>query len=233
MRLILTIFILSGATVFSQVNDAGFWTGFGLDYDINKKFSVEYESQVRFNDNVSHLNQYYNEITGGYKIVKGLQTSLTYRYSRKNNGDYYFNQYRFCLNLSYKYKIKPGITFSTRVRYQHSFDRLKVVNDIFPDKKNIFRMAFKVSYRNKDFKRIQPYLKYEFFNAIQPKNSYSSLDTYRVKIGALLDLPGKHAIKIFYMFEHENRSVDNRSHIYGIQYNYSLKFKSKDKESTN
>jgi hypothetical protein len=211
------------------VSDAGFWTGFGLDYDVTKKISMEYESQVRFDQNVSHLSQYYNEISGGYKIIKGLQTSLTYRYARKNNGDYYFNQNRFCFNLSYKYKVGGGITLSTRARYQHSFDRLSVVNDIYPNKKNIYRMAFKISYKHKDFKRVQPYFKYEFFNAIQPVNKYSSLDTYRLKIGANLDLPGKHTVKLFYMFEHENRSVDNQNHIYGIQYNYSLKFKGTDK----
>jgi hypothetical protein len=224
MKKLLFILFISPALVFSQIKDANLWTGVGLDMDITKALSVSAETQVRFNQNMSSLNQAYLEISGEYELVDGLSAGITYRYARKNSGDYYFNQNRICLDVSYGYKLDMGLSFKTRARYQHVFDRISAVNGIYPDKGNIYRQSFKIGYKHKDFKLIQPYIGAEIFHSIQPTNSNAGfLDTYRFKCGLDFDLPKRQSIKLFYTFEHENRSEDNRSFIYGIQYNYEFK----------
>ena len=215
---------------FGQVDDAHFWSGFGLDLDITKKFNVAVESQVRFDQNASAFNQAYFELGGDYKILKGLKAGLIYRYARKNDGDYYFNQNRFCLDLSYRYKLDMGLSFKTRARFQHAFDRFSEVNGIYPNRKNIYRQAFKISYTNKDFKLVSPFIGAELFYALQPLNSTSTLDTYRLKGGLSFDLPKRQSLKVFYTYEYENRTVDNKNHIYGIQYGYSFKALYKNKK---
>lgn len=211
---------------FGQVQDAQFWTGAAIKARIIKDLSATYESQVRFDGNATRFNQYYSELGVEYEVVNNLDVGLIYRFARKNAGDYFFNQNRFCLDASYGLDLFAGISFKTRARYQHAFDRLKVVNNVYPDKKNIYRQSFKLSYKHDEFKLIQPYIGGEIFHAIQPINETTGfLDTYRLKAGFVVDLPKRFEIKAFYTFEKENRTVDNLNHIYGVQLNWELKKK--------
>ena len=225
MRTVLLIFLSSTYLLsFGQIKkDANFWTGVGLEMEVVKDLNVGLETQIRLNDNLSSFNQAYLEVDADYKLLKGLRAGIIYRYARKHS-DYYFNQNRLCLDLSYKYKLDFGLSFKTRARYQHAFDRLSIVNGIFPEKKNIYRQSFKISYSNKELKLISPFIGAEIFHSIQPVNENTGfLDTYRIKAGANIDLAKRHSLKIFYTFEHEYRAANNRSFIYGIQYNYQFK----------
>jgi hypothetical protein len=225
MRIILIIFLASTSLFsFGQIKkDANFWTGVGLEMEVIKNLNVGVETQIRFNDNASGFSQAYLEIGADYKLLKGLQAGVIYRYARKHS-DYYFNQNRICLDLSYKFKLDFGLSFKTRGRFQHAFDRLSIVNGIYPERKNIYRQSFKIAYTNKEFKLISPFIGAEIFHSIQPNNQNTGfLDTYRLKAGANIDLPKRHSVKVFYTFEHENRAADNRGFIYGVQYNYQFK----------
>lgn len=222
---VLNIILFTSAFAFSQTNDdAQMWTGIGLEKDINQDLSLEYESQVRFNQNMTSLSNFYNELSLGYDFFNDFSASLTYRFARKNRGDYYANENRFAFDLQYGKKIKPISTkFSVRGRYQYGFDRLSPVYDQLPDFQHMARFRIKAQYKNKEIKRLQPYLKYEVFHALSPKNNISKLDSYRVSFGLELDLPKKLGANLFFMYEHENRSTINRNFIYGIQLNYKIK----------
>jgi len=226
MKRLFLIFLLLPFCGFAQQSDAQFWTGTAIKARIIKNLSASYETQVRFDQNVSRLNQYYSELGAEYEVIDGLDLGLIYRYARKNSGDYYFNQNRFCLDASYGLDLFAGFSFKTRARYQHAFDRLKVINNVYPDRKNVYRQSFKLSYKHDDFKLIQPYIGGEIFHAIQPTNENAGfLDTYRLKAGFVVDLPKRFEIKAFYTFEKENRAVDNLNHIYGVQLNWEFKKK--------
>jgi hypothetical protein len=237
IRILLLSSLILSSLVRAQDKDAMLWTGFSGDMDITKELSVELESQTRFQSNMSQYQQAYGELGVNYKLAKGLKFGATYRYSRKNAGDFYFNENRLCANLRYRYKLDMGLSLAARLRYQHSFDRLSMVNNIYPNRKNIMRLSFKIDYKNKAIKRFLPFIGGELFHALQPQNQYSYgwLDTYRLKAGLTLDLPDRHSVKIYYIFEHEYRASDNLNHIYCVQYNYSIKplyklKKKKDKE---
>ena len=79
-----------------------------------------------------------------------------------------------------------------------------------------------MKYKNKDFKRVQPFVSYEYYYAIQPSNSISTVDAYRLACGIDFDLPFKNELSLYYIFETENRSTIQKSHIWGIQYTYSF-----------
>ncbi|UKN00534.1 DUF2490 domain-containing protein [Paracrocinitomix mangrovi] len=222
------LFFVSFSAV-GQKTDAMFWTGVGLDLGITKDLKVEYETQFRLDQNASRLSQYYSELGVGYDLKYGFDAGFVYRYSRKNEGSYYFNESRLCFDISWKYKTEFGLSARLKTRYQHAFDRFKTVNDVVPNKKNTLRFSLKFDYEHPEFKLIQPFISPELFIALPPNNS-NVLDTYRVKGGLTFDLPKRHEITVFYMYEHENRNTDNLNHIYCLQYNYSFKSLHKKKK---
>lgn len=233
-RLFLIITLIISHTSVSQNKDALGWTGLSVELPIVKDLEATFESQARFDQNLLRFSQLYGEMALQYKVYKRLNAGVIYRYSRKNQGDYFFNDNRFSLYLRYRVKFDAGFDLDFKGKYQHNFDRIAPLNEVNPDKKNLLRWSVKLKYENEKFKRLQPFVATEIFNALRPNNSTSFLDSYRFKAGLMIDLPKRFEIKTFYMFEHENRSVDNKNHIFCVQVNYLfkklIKSKKPDKE---
>lgn len=217
-------FLFFGSGVLAQKTDAMLWTGLCVKGKLIRDLSFSYETQTRFYQNVSAIGVYYNEISLDYEPVKDLQTGIIYRYSRKNKTDYWAGENRLALDLGYGIDIgETGINLKGRARYQWAFERLSVINDvIYPDIQHMFRFKLRAKYSIPNFKRVEPFVSYEFYHALQPSNNISGIDTYRLSGGIDIDLPAKQELTLFYIYEYEYRSVININHIYGIQYSYSL-----------
>ncbi|MCH2235815.1 MAG: DUF2490 domain-containing protein [Crocinitomicaceae bacterium] len=214
----------------AQVNDALFWAGAGAKLDITKDLRLDYEFQTRFNKNFTTLTNFYNELSLKYDVVKGLNVGLSYRYARKNREAYFVGENRLSLNVRYGYRLDMGLKFSTRVRYQHAFDRLSTINNtIVPDVRQLFRWKGKVSYRNKDFKRVQPWATGEWFANLKP-SLYGLTNAYRLGVGVDFDLPARNELMIGYMYEKEFRQTEQNNHIYVIQYTYYIPYRLVDKK---
>ena len=224
-KLIFYIFLCLPILGQSQTVDAHTWAGLGLSYKINDKFSVDYKTQTRFYRNASVLRVYFNQIGGSFKITDDFKVGLDYRFSRKKKNDAYFvSENRFMINAIYGYSVKPiNMKLSVRARYQNGFDRLSTINNIIaPNIFNVFRLKFTAKYKNPEFKRVQPYIGYELFKSLDPEPIKFGVNTYRVKAGVLLDLPKKHEVKLYYIYQKNNGSIQEIRHIYAIQYMYSL-----------
>ncbi len=234
-----TLFIFAlvfGLNSFSQTTDAELWTGLVIRSKITSDWSLKYRSQVRFNNNASTLKTYFNELGTTYEVYDKLKVGGSYRYSRKNRGNYFFGENRLSLNLRYSFKLaETGITFKQRARYQFSFDRLNAVNDlIFPETNSSLRLKLDLSYKKKGFKLIQPFLGYELFRSLKQSDFVGNGNASRLYLGANIDLPHRQEISLKYIFEREIKSQPSTGHIYVIQYNYSLPsklIKSKKKEN--
>lgn len=218
---------------FTQVVDAELWTGIAVNADIAKNWGVKYETQTRFNKNVSSLRQYYNEVSVEYEFLKNTEFQVDYRYSRKSNEGFFTPENRICLNLSYSTDIgKLPLEISSRVRYQNAFDRLQVINEtIYPDVNQVFRWKFDLEYEK--FKRFRPSIGYEYFKQIHPIGSTGFLDGYRGYVNVNIDLPARHEFDIRYVFEREYRTAVQDFHMYVVQYSYTLDkdlFKKKKKK---
>lgn len=230
-RLLVALTLLSSST-FAQVSDANLWTGLGAKMDITKDLSLSYETQTRFDNNMSRLRTYYNELGAKYGLIKGLDVSVKYRFARKLRDTYWDSENRFNVDVAYGYKIKPAnIRLKARARYQVAFNRLGVVNDvIFPRIRHVGRFKVSAKYQNKDFKLITPFISGELFTALRPINPISGLDAWRLSAGVTFDLPKKFEVDLGYIFEREVSAVLQNAHIYFVQLNYefpSLKDKKK------
>jgi opacity protein-like surface antigen len=231
------LFLLASLVILSssygqevKKKDANVWIGGGLNLPITKKLDIALKTQTRFYQNATQFKLTYSQLKVKYDFGYGISINGLYRYSRVNKGSYFKNYNRFSLDGIYRYKLEMGLSFKLRLRYQHTFDRIKTINEIYPDRKNLFRYSLRMRYKNDNFKRILPFLAGELFSAISPKNTTAFWDTYRIKMGVTFDLPKRHEISVFYMFEHENRNVDNNSHIYAFQYAYTLSRLNKKKK---
>lgn len=222
--LLLIISLIVSIFGYSQINDAHLWTSTGLSLELNKKFSVAYKMQTRFYNNASSLRVYLNQIGGTYKVVSGLKLGLKYRYSRKKKDYYFVNENRIILDASYGYKIKELNTkITTRVRYQHAFDRLTTINEtITPNTSDVLRFRLLAKYKNPDFKRVQPFVGYEYFKSLNAEPINFAVNAYRLLAGINFDLPFKHEVKLNYIYQKSNKSIPEVDHIYAIQYTYSL-----------
>lgn len=235
MKYLVLVFSFFSLCAFSQTEDAALWTGIGIKANLSKKLSLKYETQARFFKNISTLQNYYNELSVDYGVAKGLDLGVTYRYARKNSGFYYRGENRIAADASYRIKFSDlGLRIKARARYQFSFDRLSVINNvIYPDFNNTFRFKLDARYNNDNFKRIIPYVGCEVFKAIHPVSNQPGLDAYRLFGGVNFDLPARHELGLKYIYELEFRSTEQLSHIYVIQYNYQLPnkwFKKKKKK---
>jgi hypothetical protein len=209
---------------FSQTEDAHLWTGIGLNASLNKNIELNYKTQTRFYKNATTLRVYFNQLGFSYQVAKGFKVGMAYRFSRKlKAGTYFASENRFMFNASYGYKIKTiGTKFSARVRFQNGFDRLKPINDIiYPNITNKLRVKLTAKYKHKDFKRIQPYVSYEFFKSIDNQSFEFSI-TQRFSGGLFFDLPYKNELKLAYIYQKNNGNIIEIRHIYMIQYAYNL-----------
>ena len=223
-KLILYILLLVPYCGISQTEDAHLWTGAGVSLKVDKKLSFGYETQTRFYNNVSSLRVYLNQIGASYKITKDFKVGLDYRFSRKKKDYYYVSDNRLMFNASYGYKIKPAnMKLTVRARYQNSFDRLNTINStIEPNISNVFRMKVVAKYKNPDFKRVQPFVGYEYFKSLDAEPIQFATNRFRVIGGLHLDLPKKHELKLYYIYQESNKAVPEIDHIYSIQYTYNL-----------
>jgi len=222
--LTLLILILVSSIGYSQNDDAHLWTGAGLSMEVDNKLSVDYKMQARFNNNVSSFRVYLNQIGATYKVVNGVKVSLKYRYSRKKKDYYFVNENRILVDGSYGYKLKEINTkITARLRYQHGFDRLSTINEtITPNTSDVFRLRCVAKYKNPNFKRVQPFVGYEYFKSLNAEPIDFPINSFRVLAGIKLDLPFKHEVKLNYIYQGSNKAIPEVNHIYTIQYTYNL-----------
>lgn len=224
MRFLLLLLLSISINCFCQNKDASLWLSSGVKASLTEQIQLSYEMQTRFYKNATTIDSYINEVGISYEPIKNLDFSLDYRYSRKNQEYYFEGVHRLALNASYGVKLDDiGLSLKGRIRYQAPFNYLGIINDaIYPDNRNVMRFKIAAKYKPVNLKKILPFASYEFYKAINPKNIYRWIDSYRLVFGVTFNLPKRHEVEIYYLLEKENRAVPAFNHVYGIQYSYDI-----------
>ena len=94
------------------------WSEFTLEKKLSKKLSLEFEEEVRFDQNISRFDLLHSSIGLNYRLIKELRFAFAYRFT----GDYTINdkfsyRHRLSFDALYRYGLQ-NLTFTYRSRIQ-------------------------------------------------------------------------------------------------------------------
>ncbi|MGQ0828546.1 MAG: DUF2490 domain-containing protein [Bacteroidota bacterium] len=216
---LLLFFILSFAAN-AQVKDAGLWLGLSAEKKLSTRFALELTEEVRFNENISELATALTELGIGYKITKGLTSTVSYRFSqRRRVDDFYSLRHRYNIDLSYKVKIKK-ISVTMRGRFQSQYTDINA-SETGNVPRNYLRSKFALKYLTG--KKTSPFISIEFFNRINDPSGEAFVDNIRYQFGLDHELNKFSTITLSYLIN-KQVNVNNpwTSYITAIGYKFSF-----------
>ena len=219
------------------VSDYETWAGITVQKSfLEKKLGLGFTHEFRFDDNSSHLDQYFSELTVDYELFKNFKAGVGYRFIRNNKKSGYVNEGRIFVDLDYKHKIDRW-TLSYRFRFQNQ-DELGLKKDDGDDITQKYRLRFKLAYNIKKVK-LDPYISLEGFytrsnqginyiETITERKIYSGFEKLRYTIGLDYTIKKYFEIGAFYRIEQGFKSYTgafnspSTYYIGGINLNFKL-----------
>ncbi|MCB8998817.1 MAG: DUF2490 domain-containing protein [Bacteroidales bacterium] len=221
MRKLILIFLVLSVThaLNAQTKDVQLWAGPSLKYNILKKLRLDFEQQVRFNQNISNYEFTYSEFSLKYEVFKYLDVKTSFRQSFMPAGTLNGtalsdnDRSRFSLDASTSDKVfKTGIKVGYRIRYQNSWENNSNVSS------NYIRNKLELEYNLS--KLVDPYFNYESFYRLNKLNQFRQ-DRYT--LGLTWRVNKKIDIDSFYRFQKEkNVKHPETDYIIGIGVSYEF-----------
>lgn len=217
-RLFSPVILFIACNAFAQVNDAGLWTSIALEKKITKKINIVASQEFRFNENISELGTYFTEIGPEFKIYKGFNAGISYRFIQKRSlDDSYSTRHRINTDLSYRLKLKD-FSISVRERYQVQYGE-NYFSGESETAKTTLRSKLNVKYRiNKKFEAT---VFGEVFNPLFTGETYFS--DFRAGAGIDYQIIKPMSAELFYLINKElNVANPTTDYISGIGLTYSF-----------
>ena len=184
------------------------WTSVGFEKKLPYSFKLQFEQELRLDNQLSTFKQTFSEFSLSYSVFKGFKIEIPFRYMTYKDK----TKQRVSFSGSYKYSFKP-VSLKYRTKYQRTYEKGEIPEELIRNK-------FSIMYRLN--KKIESYVSGELFYLYNTDND--QFDEYRVSLGVAVDLPGKNSIKIFYIYKKEDitKSSPDEVNIFGLGYNYKL-----------
>ena len=205
---------LTGASLIAQETiDTELWAGATFELQLNNKFRIEIEQQVRFNDTLSSFKNTFTEPGLRYKLNKHIAFKVKYRYIVRSNDD---NRSRISFSGYYGWsKKKFPLSFQYRLKFQDTKEQN--TGKKFTFLRNKFTIQYNLS------KKADPFLAYEHFYKFNKKNEPRA---WRFTAGFDWKLIKSLELSTFYRYEEEmNVKKPEAQHIIGIMFTYETKIK--------
>lgn len=219
-RCLLCLFLWAlPVAAYLQVNDAGIWTGLGLEKELHKDFKLEAELETRFKENWSELATAFVDVSGRYDFSKHFRAALNYRFgNRQEDDDSYSLRQRWALDLMAKADIgEVGLMYRSRVQLsQRNLGNRE--NDV--EFSNGWR--HKLSADLKVYKKTELKISSELFSSEDEEGWYIS--DFRSTIGLSYKLKKRKYLSLGFLYQTELQANDPLSE-YVIQLGYSLELK--------
>jgi len=185
------------------------WTSVGFEKKLPYSFKLQFEQELRLEDQLSTFKQTFSEFSLSYSVFKGFKIEIPFRYMTYKDK----TKQRVSFGGSYKYSFKP-VSLKHRTKYQRTYEK----GEIPPEE--LIRNKFSIMYRLN--KKIEPYVSGEFIQLIDAHNY--PLDETRFSFGLTYELPRKNSMKIFYTLKNEDKTKKTPDEIgvFGLSYNFSL-----------
>ncbi len=185
------------------------WTGFTLKKDLNKKFSLNFDEQVRITEG-SQIRVNFMEAGIKYKFIKKAAFKVQYRYSFRNDVR---NTSRLSFDLSYKWKIKPA---NLQIKYRARFQNTVV--DYTGQSMAYFRNRLIVTYKYN--KKWSTYAYFENFYRLNERNEFRA---NRYEFGANYNINKQFELKTFLQYDYEiNVKSPSSRRVIGVLVKYEF-----------
>ncbi|PCH98317.1 MAG: hypothetical protein COB85_01745 [Bacteroidetes bacterium] len=198
----------------AQVNDAELWTGAGISKKITKKLSLHFEEQVRMNDNITSVKNFFSELGTAYRLNKYFKVSGYYRFKniQRLDGTYRVEN-RFHGDIRVRYKAKPIIVlYRARIQVEYGQRNKGPRVDYYDRNKLTVKLDLDKMFR--------PFFSSEVYLDIKGKQ----FDKVRYTLGCDLELSKRHEAAFFYRIQRQfNVKNPTYSYIVGLGYAYKLK----------
>lgn len=198
------------------------WSSIGIEYKLNKKWSFELEEQLRLDENISEIGEYFTQLSAEYTLMKNFKIGGGLRFIRENDNEGniqgYENHLRYNLDATYKHKIND-FSIKYRLRYQNK-------NELSVDDNANQNIRFKtgLEYNIKKWK-LDPKFSAEIFNHFE-KGDENGFSKYRLTLGTDYKFKNFGKIALFYRIEKElNETIPKTTNIIGLKYTYTIKNK--------
>ena len=190
------------------LDDNQSWTSVGFEKKLPYSFKLQFEQELRLDNQLSTFKQTFSEFSLSYSVFKGFKIELPFRYMTYKDK----TKQRVSFSGSYKYSFKP-VSLKHRTKYQRTYEKGET-----PDE--LIRNKLSINYRLN--KKIEPYVSGEFIQLLDATNY--PLDETRFSFGLTYKLPKKNSIKIFFTLKNEDKTKKNPDEIgvFGLSYNFSL-----------
>lgn len=217
-RFLAFVIFFAAASAFAQVNDAGLWTSIAIEKKITKKINIVASQEFRFNENVSELGTIFTELGPEFRIYKGFNAGISYRFIQKRSLDNSYNiRHRINTDLSYRFKIKD-FTISLRERYQVQYGENYFAGE-GEVAKTTLRSKLTVKYRIN--KKLDASAFGEIFNPLY--TGVSDITDLRVGVGLEYQIIKPLGVKVFYLINNElNVANPTTDYVSGIGLTYSF-----------
>lgn len=231
MKATLILFLMSLIPFlgWSQQNrDFETWSSATVAYELNKKWKVALEEQLRLKDNSSVIDQYFTQLGIERNLWKDFELALGLRYIRNNDTrgriQGYEDHFRFHVDAGYKHKISQ-LSVKYRLRYQNRNELgVTVQEGDYPNRRLRFRTA--LEYKIKNWK-LDPFLSAEIFRDY-PQNGENKFSRYRLTFGTEYKFEKAGSIGVYYRLEEAlNVVIPEITDILRLQYTYTIERKKK------
>jgi len=189
-------------------DDNELWTSVSIEKKLPYSLKLEFEQELRLDDQLSTFKQTFSELSLSYKVFDGFSLQIPFRYSTYKDKI----KQRLSFGGSYRYSFKP-MSLKYRTRFQRTFEEGEITEDLI---RNKFTIEYKLD------KNIEPYVSSELFH------SYSEdpvqFDEYRISFGLRVDIMERSSIKIFYIFKKEDltKSDPDEIGVFGLAYSFKM-----------
>ena len=217
-RIILICFSIISVSCLAQENtNEELWSGLGTKMAFSKKFRVDLEHQVRFQNDFQEYNYSFTELGLNYKPIKRIRINGNYRHMFYERG----LRHRYAIEGHYTIKPKNSkFYFHIRERFQ-SF----VWNDDNSSTSNI-RNLFTIGYKANNLVKI--YTTQEWFYRL---DNFNSFRTYRGSIGINWNFTKRLMLMTYYSYQKSINTTSNIvNHIIGLRGFYKIDLSKKKTE---
>lgn len=198
------------------------WSDFAIEKKLSKKFSLELEEELRFNQNISRLNYIHSSIGAGYRLNKSIRFALSYRFTAKYLLEDEFSfRHRLALDGSYRYSFSNfSIGYRSRIQSE-----LKNYNSSKKGKNPAWEWRNKLTVKY-TFNRIEPFINTEiFFQIKDERNPKLDKTLYKFRLSAGLDykVNKRNDVGLFFLIQRGANDDDpNELNVLGLSYKFEI-----------